>query len=65
MDGLAEAVMPAGPVAVTDTAPLKPLTPVNVTTVLESEPPCGIFTVPELRAELNPAGPTCNAIVFE
>jgi len=57
IDGLAEPVMPVGPVAAMETLPLKPLTPVNVTIVV-AEFPRGMVTLAGLRVELNPAGPT-------
>jgi hypothetical protein len=63
--GLAEPVMPVGPVAVIERLPLKPLTPVRVTIVVESEFPREIVTVAWLSVELNPAGPTCRAIVVK
>jgi len=65
IDGLAEPVMPEGPVAVMETLPLKPLTPVNVTIVVESELPRGMVTLAWFSVELNPAGPTCNMTVAE
>jgi len=62
IDGLAEPVMPVGPVAVMETLPLKPLTPVSVMIVVASEVPRGMVTPAWLSFELNPAGPTCKAI---
>ena len=64
IDGLAEPVMPAGPVAVIDTLPLKPLTPFNVT-IEVADVPRGMLRLAGLSDELNPAGPTCNITVAE
>ena len=64
MLGLAEPVIPEGPVAMIDTLPLKPLTPLRVT-VVESEFPRGIVRVVGLSFELNPAGPTWKLTVVE
>lgn len=63
VDGLGVAVMPDGVVAVTVTAPLKPLTPVKVTTVLLSEKPRATVMLLWFSAELKPVGATSNAMV--
>ncbi len=64
IEGLADPVIPEGPVAVMVTVPLKLLTPVRVTWVVP-EVPREMVRLVGLSAELNPAAPTCSAMWTE
>ena len=64
IDGLAVPVTPDGPLAVTVTVPLNPLTPFSVTTAVLSDVPRATVTVVGLTVELKPVGATTRPIVL-